>query len=118
MDAHIAEYRVQQAWQLSRDGRIAAQIWSRGISCSMDHVHHVYWRLDFDVNDSEHNKLWVQDSASGAIYTREKGAQKKPGRYWLIHNSQTGQAVWLIPGSNDGTADAHAPKDLFVRRYH
>ncbi len=116
--AHIGAYRIQQAWQLSRDGRIAARVWSRGVSCDTDHVHHPYWRIDFDVNGHDRNELWRQDGASWVVYTREKEDDKKPGRRWLVRNSETGHAVWIIPGQYDGKADWFSRDDLAVRRYH
>jgi len=116
--AHIGEYRIQQLWQLSRDGRIAARVWSRGVSCETDHVHHPYWRLDFDVDGENNNEVLVKDEDNWGVYTTETAVKKKHGRRWLVRNSASGHAVWIVPGPNDGTADSFSKADLAIRRYH
>ena len=39
-------------------------------------------------------------------------------RRWKIENSTTGDAYTLIPGANDGVADAFGRGDVWILRFH
>src|SRR5688500_2577576 len=95
--AHIGKYRIKQAWQLSRDGRIAARVWSRGVSCSTDHEHHPYFRLDFDIAPSATNQVWTRNGDAGGDwvkYTKETAGRKDPRQRLDVYAADTDGLVW------------------------
>jgi hypothetical protein len=116
---HIGAYRLFQAWQFSRDGRIRPRLASRGVHSPSVHVHHVYWRLDFDIDGPGDNEVWVHDdNDEWHRYTVETAVRKRSGRTWLVRNRSTHRGVWITPGPNDGHADDFFCRaDLAVRRY-
>src|SRR6266496_5357560 len=63
--ARIGSYHLYQAWYLSEDGWIGAYLWSRGLQCQINHIHHPYWRLDFDINGYPLDQVFVYDNNRG-----------------------------------------------------
>ena len=59
--ARIGEYHIYQSWHLSEDGELRPVVQSRGLSCNTDHVHHPYWRFDFDINGNGMDQVFVRD---------------------------------------------------------
>lgn len=59
--ARIGEYHIYQSWHLSDDGELRPVVQSRGLSCNTDHVHHPYWRFDFDINGNGMDQVFVRD---------------------------------------------------------
>lgn len=54
--ARIGAYHIYQSWYLSKEGKIRSRVWSKGLSCNLDHLHHPYRRFHFDL-DREHPKM-------------------------------------------------------------
>jgi Cu2+-containing amine oxidase len=88
------------------------------------HHHHVYWRLDFDINTAENNQ--VREFNSPPIFSDnwhtfqfEAKRRRMPqrSRRWQVRNTQTGDAYNLIPGEDDGIADDFGRADLWVLRF-
>ena len=59
--ARIGEYHIYQVWYLSQDGEIHPIAHSRGLSCNTNHVHHPYWRLDFDIDGNGLDQVFRYD---------------------------------------------------------
>lgn len=126
--ANIGEYRIYQVWYLSKDGWINPVVWSKGLQCTINHTHHPYWRLDFDVNGFPSDQLFVYASNRGNEgwgpgwhkYTNEQQDIKNPpvNQRWFARDNPTGHGVFVIPGANDGTFDSFAPIDIAARLYH
>jgi Copper amine oxidase, enzyme domain len=124
--AGIGSYRIYQVWYLSHDGGIRAAMWSRGLQCNVDHDHHPYWRMDFDINGFAADQVFVFDANRGDEgwgtgwhkYTNELNEVKNAstGRVWFVRDNPTGHGMWVIPGP-DGTVDAFSTKDVAPRRY-
>lgn len=127
--ARIGQYHIYQAWYLSEDGRIQPVIQSRGLSCRTTHRHHPYWRLDITFHPDEKNRkeqVFVYDKggddngwgAGWRKYRNEENDEKNPrqDRAWFVRDGQTGDGVWVIPGSNDGNLDGFAKIDVGVRQ--
>ena len=123
--ARIGAYHLFQAWYLSEDGQILPRMFSRGIACPFNHTHHVYWRLDFDINQAWSNRIFVWNHVGGleiTLYkvTNESNDLKNPStaRRWFVQDSQTGHGAWVVPGPSDGSLDAWSFLDVAARRYH
>ena len=126
--AEIGEYRIYQVYYFTSDGWINAALWSRGLQCEINHAHHPYWRMDFDINGAASDQLFVRGDNIGNEgwgpgwhkYTNEQQAIKNPGQntQWFVRDSPSNHGAWLIPGSNDGTFDSFAAIDYAARRYH
>lgn len=119
--ARIGAYHISQQWHLSEDGWILPRVWSKGLTINMDHWHHPYWRLDFDIDGPDSNSVYVHNSGSWTEYRREVNDTKDPDprsdTYWYIRNGKTGQGAWVIPGRDDGHADEFSRLDVGVRRF-
>jgi hypothetical protein len=57
--ARIGAYHIKQLWWLNNDGRIQARVFSKGLSCNLDHWHHPYWRFDFALGSPSTHRLSV-----------------------------------------------------------
>jgi hypothetical protein len=127
VEAHIGQYVLYQAWYLSRDGWIGAHLFSKGLQCQVDHEHHPYWRIDFDVNGFPADQVFVWDNnrpnqgwGQGWLkYKNELNTVKNPatGRVWFVRDNPTTHGVWILPGSGDGSADWFSTKDVAPRLY-
>lgn len=125
--ARIGAYHIYQAWYLSHDGWIGPTMWSKGLQCNVDHDHHPYWRMDFDINGFTSDQVFVYDNnrpnegwgPGWHKYPQEINDVKNPGtdRVWFARDNPTEHGVWVIPGP-DGAADSFSNKDAGVRRYH
>ena len=121
-------YRYISEWRLRSDGRIRP-IFGFGATdnpctCST-HVHHAYWRLDFDIRTAwnnmvqEYNDPPLIGSSNWHTKSYETRRPRDPSRNrrWRVSNVSTGEGYDLIPGVGDGTADAFGVGDAWVLRY-
>jgi hypothetical protein len=126
--AMLGEYRLYPAWQLSEDGYIQPRLWSAGLQLYQNHLHHPYWRVDFDIKDAANDQVFVYDSnrpnegwgPGWHKYPSELNDVKNPStsRQWYVRDNLTGHGVWILPGSNDGVADGFSSFDVAPRLYH
>ncbi len=123
--ATIGEYHLLQLWYLSDDGWIHPRLYSSGLQCQVNHDHHVYWRLDFDIRDHDDDQVFVFDNdrpdegwgPGWHKYTNELNSTKNSAtnRKWFVRDPPHGGGVWIIPGP-DGVADAaFSNKDVAPR---
>ena len=122
-------YRYISEWRLRSDGTIRPR-WGFGATdnpCTCnEHIHHVYWRFDFDIRTAWNNTVQEHNDPpiiSGSNWHTKSYEIRRPrdashDRYWRISNAGTGEAYDLVPGANDGASDAYGLGDLWVLRYH
>jgi hypothetical protein len=67
--ARIGAYHILQEWYLSRDGSVMARVGSKGVAINMNHTHHPYWRLDFDIDRPEKHAFTSRNSDSTTTRT-------------------------------------------------
>jgi hypothetical protein len=126
-------YRYISKWCLYDDGTISPRFGFSAIEndcVCRTHHHHVYWRFDFDIGNlpennvnvvSEFNSPALPNSSSNWHINRWEVMRPRNhdlSRRWKIENSTTGDAYTLIPGENDGVADAFARGDVWILRSH
>jgi hypothetical protein len=118
--ARIGPYHIAQQWYLSETGYILPRVWSKGLTINMDHTHHPYWRLDFDIDGADSNRVYGVDNKQWFSYAKEANDVKNPAtnRVWFVRNEKTGSGAWVIPGHNDGQADRFSGLDVGVRLFH
>jgi Cu2+-containing amine oxidase len=124
----IGAYKLTVRWTFWADGRITPRLYSAGLQCNVDHRHHPYWRFDFDIEGAANDTVFEYNSSTPDLgwgpgwhvkhseITRVKNPATQ--RSWAVMDVSTMRGYHVIPGSNDGFADAFAPRDLFVMRYH
>jgi hypothetical protein len=131
--ARIGAYHLYQAWLFSEDGQILPVLHSRGLSCTTDHDHHPYWRLNFDLSGRGDDQVFVYNEGAPDEgwgpgwhkYTNELDTEKNPAtnRIWFVRDQPTGNAVWVLPGPGysplrgDGAPDKFSNLDVAVRVY-
>jgi hypothetical protein len=129
--ARIGAYHISQQWHLSEDGWVRPRVWSKGLTINMDHWHHPYWRLDFDIDGQDFNSVFVRNFGTWSQYLVEandtKNSDPRANTVWFVLNEATGAGVWIIPskkppnapdGIDDGFADSFSRLDVGVRRYN
>ena len=124
----IGEYRLYQVYYMSQDGWIHPVLWSRGWSDEATHRHHTYLRLDCDIDGPLNDQTFVYNQGSGnhgwgpgwQQYSNELETVKNAStnRRWFVRDSNTGDGLWIIPSSNDGSTTSFAPNDAAARVYH
>jgi Copper amine oxidase, enzyme domain len=124
----IGSYKLTERWTFWADGRITPRLYSAGLQCNINHRHHPYWRFDFDIEGAPNDTVFEYNTTTPDlgwgpgwhVKHNEITRVKNPAtwRSWAVMDIGTTRGYHIIPGSNDGTADAFAPRDLFVMRYH
>jgi len=124
----IGAYKLTERWTFWADGRVTPRLYSAGLQCNIDHRHHPYWRLDFDIEGASTDTVFEYNTTTPDLgwgpgwhvkhteITRVKNLATH--RSWAVMDVNTMRGYHIIPGSNDGTADVFAPRDLFLMRYH
>jgi hypothetical protein len=121
-------YRYISEWRLHVNGTIKPRFGFDAVnnSCVCNtHHHHVYWRLNFDVDNSkkniveEYNNPPLPGGQSNWRLTKyETRRLRNPSsnRKWRIKNKQTGKGYMISPGANDGVADSFGRGDIWFIR--
>ncbi|HYE96608.1 MAG TPA: hypothetical protein VD962_10395, partial [Rubricoccaceae bacterium] len=103
-------YRYRMKWHFYADGRIWPEYSFSAASAtctSAAHRHHVYWRFDFDINNTPNNDAVSEINpalGSTTTFTNERsGTWGNPahGVYWTILDAGTGNGYRLVPSSAD-----------------
>ena len=121
-------YRYVSEWRLHVNGTIRPRFGFDAVedSCVCNtHHHHVYWRLNFDVDNSKKNIVREFNDpplSSGSKWHTNKYEIKRKRdpshqRKWLVKNPDTDKGYMINPGPNDGIADTFARGDLWFLRY-
>jgi hypothetical protein len=122
-----AWYRYTSQWRLDADGTIRPR-WGfsavKNPAVCNRHVHHAYWRLDFDIGGPRPNDVLQRVAGSDPPQFEPIKEEVKLFRTaesrWRVQNSDTGGGVEITPGPDDLTAqgDPYAKGDVWVLRYH
>jgi Copper amine oxidase, enzyme domain len=121
-------YRYISRWRLHADGTIEPRFGFGAVEnscvCRLHH-HHAYWRLDFDVAGGARNEVREFNDpplpGRGNWHRlrneirRKRDSRRK--RRWQVRNTASGESYTLIPGPNDGRADAFGVGDLWALRH-
>jgi hypothetical protein len=117
-------YRYIMKWTFHHDGTIEPRYAFTAVQnpcITKAHHHHCYWRFDFDIdgpaNDvvEEYNpttKKWF------SLHTEVTCTRNNLPRKWRVRDKVTNRGYEIIPGAEDGHADAFAVADLWSLRYH
>jgi hypothetical protein len=122
-------YRYISEWRLHEDGTIRPRFGFSAVrnSCVCEtHHHHVYWRFDFDINTAENNTvrefnsppIFPPDNWHTHDFEAKRRRDPQRSRRWQVRNTQTGDAYDLIPGADDGVADAFGRGDVWILRFN
>ena len=121
-------YRYVSQWRLRADGTISPRF---GFAATQNpcvchrHHHHAYWRLDFDIATAGNNQvqefnhpfLIGQANWHSIAFETKRARNSLTQRHWRVVNATSGAGYDIIPGPNDGVADAYAHGDVWVLRY-
>lgn len=126
--ARIGAYHIKQSWYLHDTGMIMPRVFSKGLSCDLNHWHHPYWRFDLDgrdrqraniYNDIYNNPNWVNFFSMETSFQNSMfGADVK----YVVENGRTGTEVAIIPPQLNeqlgivGPTE-FAPFDGIIRKY-
>jgi hypothetical protein len=123
-------YRYVNEWRLGADGTIRPRLGCSAASNSttcQPHVHHAYWRLDFDILAPgsnvvrEFNDPAIRGETRWHLMRFEVKRPRDPagGRFWRIRHDRDGRDYSVVPGPADGSAGAHdfGAGDVWILRY-
>lgn len=112
---YISEYRFDQ------DGTIEPVFKFSAVSNScvcQTHHHHVYWRMDFDIDGGTSDLAQTYNGSSWVTNAVEaKQFRNSSNRAWRVLNPATGRGYQVVPGAQDGTANAYGMGDAWWLRY-
>ncbi|CAN5580532.1 hypothetical protein BH23BAC4_BH23BAC4_06550 [soil metagenome] len=120
-------YRYRMFWIFHRNGRIEPRYSytaATNVCTGGAHRHHVYWRLDFDIETASNNAVmeFTADQPEGRRLLTEQRLYSGPPQAetnWLIFNTQSELGYRLTPGSYDLQLppDTFSDADGYVLRY-
>lgn len=123
-------YRYVNEWRLAADGTIRPRLGfssgSNPTTCA-PHVHHAYWRLDFDILAPgsnvlrEYNDPPIRGETRWHLMRFEVKRRRDPahGRFWRIRHDRDGREYSVMPGPADGTASSadFGVGDVWILRF-
>jgi hypothetical protein len=116
-------YRYTQKWTFYANGTIEPRFSFSAVSypcVSKPHIHHAYWRFDFDIDGSESDV--VENVATSVPINTETSVIRSditdPNNRWQVRDKFTNRGYEIIDGSGDGIADNWAVGDRWVLRYN
>ena len=115
-------YRYISKWIFHDEGMISPRFGFGATtnSCVCNaHIHHVYWRFDFDIVTAANNVITERfnnafDKQEFEIMRPRLGGDQE----WSVENSVTGEGVIIEPGPLDGNFDKYGRGDLWFLRSH
>ncbi len=119
-------YRYVHEWRFDTNGTIRPRFGfgatSNSCTC-LTHYHHVYFRLDVDIDGPINNVFEIPSGPRLAVAktSRPVSTEKKfartaefPEQFRIRGDNRS---YLLIPGKNDGIADAYGRGDMWVLKY-
>jgi hypothetical protein len=124
----VGPYRYVNEWRLGAEGAIRPRLGCSAASNSSTcepHIHHAYWRLDFDILAPGSNVLREYNEPPIRGETRwhfkrfevKRARDAAHGRRWLIRHDRDGREYSILPGPHDGEANEFGAGDVWVLRY-
>ncbi len=123
-------YRYISEWGFHNDGTISPRFGMGATlnSCTCNgHVHHAYWRFDFDIDGDSPNRV-TEGNGTGSrplpigntINTEIRRYRDLKSLFWLVENPNTHDSYKIVPNVNDGTAlnDTYGGGDLWFLSYN
>lgn len=114
-------YRYISKWVFHDDGIIEPRFGygATANSCVChNHYHHVYWRLDFDINTDINNEaLEFNSGALKPISGEAMRPRNSPSQFFLVRNTVTGEAAKIVANSLDGHYDKFGKGDVWFLKY-
>jgi hypothetical protein len=118
-------YRYVQEWSFAPDGTMRPRFRFAAVanSCTCKlHVHHAYWRFDFDVdgahNDAvdEYNDPPVDGPENWRTIGEEAGSLRAANRQWRVRDTVTDAGYSIEPNAGDGATNAFGVGDFWALR--
>jgi hypothetical protein len=115
-------YRYISKWIFHDEGIISPRFGFGATinSCVCNgHVHHVYWRFDFDIATPANNSVaeFYQGGVK-TIDTESMRARLAADQYWMVSNNVSGESVIIRPNPLDGNYDKYGQGDVWLLRNH
>lgn len=120
-------YRYIDEWRFDADGTIRPRYGFGAVvnSCTcLTHDHHVYWRLDLDVDGTTNSVYDLEVAARASSRYLPVATEKKilragnPAHYFSIRNPASGRSYSMYSGPKDGAADTYGRGDTWFLHYH
>lgn len=118
-------YRYTMKWRFHTDGTITGSMGFAAVEhpcTSAEHIHHNYWRLDFDIDNPGGDSIEFGRSAVGStnLPTRPVGFEGKrkhsPGQTWVVRDQQSGRGYMLSLG-NTNPVDTFSVADFWFLKH-
>jgi hypothetical protein len=120
-------HRYVNEWRLRADGTIRPRMRTAAVhnpSTCNPHLHHLYWRLDFDIAGranvvQEHNDEPVHGTSPWHTMRFEvaRPSRSDGGRFWQVRSARSSQGYSLMPGPVDGGGGTSSSSDVWILRY-
>jgi hypothetical protein len=115
-------YRYISKWTFNDEGIISPRFgfgMTTNSCVCRGHIHHVYWRFDFDIVTAANNSVaeFYQKSLK-TVETESMRSRLADDQYWVVSKSVTGESVLIKPGPLDGNFDKYGHGDLWLLRSH
>jgi hypothetical protein len=114
-------YRYASKWVFHDEGIIEPRFGFGATTNSCvchNHIHHVYWRFDFDLVTDVNNAAYESQQGTLKIIDTETTKRRIGGdQFFLVRNAVSGEAAQIMPGPRDGNTDKFGKSDLWFLKY-
>jgi hypothetical protein len=113
-------YRYIQTWTFHLDGTIEPRFGFTALTnpcTTQPHNHHVYWRLDFDIDGPKDDVIEELNGVTWKARVSETSRKNAPGRMWRVRDKKTNRGYLIQPGAHDGISDSWGTADMWALLY-
>jgi len=107
-----AWYKYSSRFTFYADGSMAPRFGfgnSSGVNAEITHWHHAYWRINFDIDGSENDEVYIDDVKQTVEFHDQRGDDINSAVTWTIKDNVTDRGFQITPTAEDYLIDVDEP---------
>ena len=107
-----AWYKYSSRYTFFADGSMAPRFGfgnSSGVNADITHWHHAYWRINFDIDGSDHDEVYIDDVKQTVEFHDQRGGDENSAVTWTIKDNVTDRGFQIVPTAEDYLIDVDQP---------
>lgn len=107
-----AWYKYSSRFTFYTDGRMAPRFGfgnSSGVNSEITHWHHAYWRINFDIDGSENDEVYIDNVKQTVEFHDQRGDDMNSAVTWTVKDNVTDRGFKIEPTAEDYLIDVDEP---------